>query len=127
MQTILYVHCLVVTVAWGKCEVIRADLSEFSLAGPGSGEYALDGLDDARWVLGCDDGIGMLVEPHMAGFEELGELVAVFEAIKTTRPANENVYTQICARSVFSGDDGRVVLRRGIGGRDGQGDSRDQR
>ena len=127
MKTRLCVHSLVVTVAWGKREVIRADLSEFSLAGPGFGEHALDGLDDARGVLGCHDGVGVLVEPHVAGLEELGELVTVFEAIKTAGSADKNVYTEICAGSVFPGGDVRAVLRRGIGGRDGQGDSRDQR
>jgi len=96
----------------GKREVIRADLSEFSLPRPGSGEHALDGLEDARRVLGCDDGIVVLVEPHVAGLEEFGELVAVFEAIETARPTDENVYAEACAGSVSCGVDGRAVLRR---------------
>jgi len=70
-------------------------------------------------VLGCDHGIGMLVEPHVAGLEEFGELVAIFEAIKTARSADENVYTDVCAGGASSGVDGRVALRRGIGGWDG--------
>jgi hypothetical protein len=57
----------------------------------------------------------MLVEPHVAGLEEFGELGTVFEAIKTARPADENVYTETCAGGVY----GRVVLLRGIGSRDG--------
>src|SRR5208283_6157843 len=124
MKTILYVHRLVVTIARRKREVIRSHLSEFRLPRPGSGKHALDGLDDARWVLGCGDGIAMLVESHVAGLEEFGELLPVFETVKTARPADENVYTEICAGSVSSGGDGWVVLR-GIGDREGEGESRD--
>jgi hypothetical protein len=50
-------------------------------------------LKDARWVLGCSDCIGMLVESHVAGLEKLYELIAVVEPVKTTRPADENVHT----------------------------------
>ncbi len=126
MKSILYVHRLVVTVARGKREVIRANLPEFGLSGSGSGEHTLDGLNDARRVLGCDDGIGVLVEPHVAGLEQFGELAAILKAIKTARAADENVYTEIRAGSISSGGDGRVVLRRGIGGRDRQRQSHHQ-
>ncbi len=81
------------------------------------------GRDFMEARFGCDDGIGMLVESHVARSEELGELGPVFKAIKTAGPADENVYTEIWAGRVSCGADGLFVLRRAVGGRDGQGDS----
>lgn len=102
MKTVSYVDILVIMIAWGKGKVISADLSQFSLSGPGSSEHALDGLDDAWGVLRCSDGIGMLVKPNVAGLEKLGELAAIFEAIKTARPADEDVlYRDLCRRCLL--------------------------
>ncbi len=100
MEAVLCVDSLIVAVALAlrKREVIPTDLSEFSLAGSGSGEGAFDVLDDGRWLFGCGDRGGMLVESDMAGLEKMGKLIAVLEAVKTAGPADEYVDAQIGGR-----------------------------
>jgi len=77
-------------------------------------------------VLGCDDGIVVLVEPHVAGLEEFGELVAVFEAIETARPPTK-MYTPRLAQAVFPAESTQGCPAARHRRRDGYGDSREQR
>jgi hypothetical protein len=92
METVLYIQTPIVPVARRKGEIIPAHLPQFSLAGAGPGKHRLYRLKEAGWIFSCAYRICVLVESHVTGFEKFFEQIAVTERIKTTGPADEDIF-----------------------------------
>jgi hypothetical protein len=92
METMVYILRFVVTVAWGKREIIPAHLPQFSLARPGPAKHSLDVLQKTGRLFRGVYRICVLVESHVTALEKNFELIAEAQRVEPAGPTDENIF-----------------------------------